>query len=38
MVVCSRLPDNASIPITNMAEYLAAEVIEEHSSPRRWRG
>ena len=33
VVVCSQLPDNADTSVTNMAEYLAAEVIEEHSLP-----
>ena len=33
MVVCSQLPDNANTSVTNMAEYLAAEVIEGHSLP-----
>ena len=29
-VICSQLPDNENTSVTNMAEYLAAEVIEEH--------
>jgi hypothetical protein len=33
MVVCSQLPDNDNTSVTNMAEYLAAEVIEEYSLP-----
>ena len=33
MVVCSQLPDNTNTSVTNMAEYLAAEVIEEHGLP-----
>jgi hypothetical protein len=33
MVVCSQLPDNDNSSVTNMAEYLAAEVVEEHSLP-----
>ena len=33
MVVCSQLPDNDNTSVTNMAEYLAAEVMEEHSLP-----
>ena len=33
VVVCSQLPDNDNTSVTNMAEYLAAEVIEEHSLP-----
>jgi hypothetical protein len=31
VVICSQLPDNPNTSVTNMAEYLAAEVIEEHS-------
>jgi hypothetical protein len=27
------MPDNPNTSVTNMAEYLAAEVIEEHSLP-----
>ena len=30
LVICSQLPDNDNTSVTNMAEYLAAEVIEEH--------
>ena len=33
VVVCSQLADNDNTSVTNMAEYLAAEVIEEHSLP-----
>lgn len=33
VVICSQLSDNHNTSITNMAEYLAAEVIEEHSLP-----
>jgi hypothetical protein len=33
VVICSQLPDNSNTSVTNMAEYLAAEVIEEHSLP-----
>ncbi len=33
VVVCSQLPDNSNISVTNMAEYLAAEVAERHSLP-----
>ena len=33
VVVCSQLPDNGNTSVTNMAEYLAAEVIEEHELP-----
>lgn len=38
IVICSQLPDNYNISITNMAEYLAAEVIEEHglTTPLIW--
>jgi hypothetical protein len=32
-VICSQLPDNHNTSVTNMAEYLAAEVIEEHGLP-----
>jgi hypothetical protein len=30
VVICSQLPDNDNTSVTNMAEYIAAEVIEEH--------
>jgi hypothetical protein len=33
MVICSQLPDNDNTSVTNMAEYLAAEVIGEHKLP-----
>jgi hypothetical protein len=33
VVVCTQLPDNDNTSVTNMAEYLAAEVTEEHSLP-----
>jgi hypothetical protein len=33
VVVCSQLPDNDNTSVTNMAEYLAAEVIQEHKLP-----
>jgi hypothetical protein len=33
VVICSQLPDNHNTSVTNMAEYLAAEVIEEHGLP-----
>ena len=33
VVICSQLPDNHNTSITNMAEYLAAEVIEERFLP-----
>jgi hypothetical protein len=32
-VLCSQLPDNHNTSITNMAEYIAAEIIEEHDLP-----
>jgi hypothetical protein len=33
VVICSQLPDNSNTSVTNMVEYLAAEVIEEHGLP-----
>ncbi len=33
VVICSQLADNDNTSVTNMAEYLVAEVIEEHSLP-----
>jgi hypothetical protein len=33
VVICSQLQDNENTSVTNMAEYLGAEVIEEHSLP-----
>jgi hypothetical protein len=33
VVICSQLPDIDNTSVTNMAEYLAAEVIWEHSLP-----
>jgi hypothetical protein len=33
VVVCSQLPENDNTSVTNMAEYLAAEVLENHSLP-----
>jgi hypothetical protein len=33
VVVCSQLSDNHNTSATNMAEYLAAEVIQEQSLP-----
>jgi hypothetical protein len=33
VVTCSQPPDNPNTSVTNMAEYLAAEVIEEHCLP-----
>jgi hypothetical protein len=38
VVICSQLPDNDNTSVTNMAEYLAAEVIEELglATPLTW--
>jgi hypothetical protein len=38
VVICSQLPENNNTSVTNMAEYLAAEVIERHglSTPITW--
>src|SRR5215207_10015468 len=38
LVICSQLPDNENTSVTNMAEYLAAEVIGEHglATPLTW--
>jgi hypothetical protein len=38
VVICSQLPDNDNTSVTNMAEYLAAEVIEKHGlrTPLTW--
>ena len=38
VVVCSQLPDNHNTSVTNMAEYLAAEVVDKHglSTPLVW--
>ncbi len=33
VVVCSQLPENDNTSVTNMAEYLAAEVVEQHDLP-----
>jgi hypothetical protein len=33
VVICSQLPDNDNTSVTNMAEYLAAEVLAEHRLP-----
>ncbi len=33
VVICSQLPDNTNTSVTNMAEYLAAEIIEGRSLP-----
>ncbi|HVA88573.1 MAG TPA: hypothetical protein VNL71_01905 [Chloroflexota bacterium] len=34
VVLCSELPDNPNTSITNMAEYLAAEIIRAHFPQR----
>jgi hypothetical protein len=38
VVICSQLQDNENTSVTNMAEYLAAEVIKEHklTTPLTW--
>lgn len=38
VVICSQLPDNGNTSVTNMVEYLAAEVIEERGllTPLLW--
>jgi hypothetical protein len=38
VVICSQLQDNDNTSVTNVAEYLAAEVIGEHSlaTPLTW--
>jgi hypothetical protein len=33
VVICSQLPDNHNTSVTNMAEYLAAEVLKGHGLP-----
>jgi hypothetical protein len=33
VVICSQLQDNENTSVTNMAEYLAAEIIKERSLP-----
>ncbi len=33
VVICSQLPENNNTSVTNMAEYIAAEVIERHELP-----
>ena len=33
VVVCSQLPDKPNTSVTNLAEYLAAEIIEEQEIP-----
>jgi hypothetical protein len=37
-VICSQLPENKNTSVTNMAEYLAAEVIERRGlgTPLTW--
>jgi hypothetical protein len=38
VVICSQLPENKGTSVTNMAEYLTVEVIEEHglTTPLTW--
>jgi hypothetical protein len=38
VVICSQLPENKTTSVTNMAEYLTAEVIEEQglATPLTW--
>jgi hypothetical protein len=38
VVICSQLPENKHTSVTNMAEYLGAEVIVEHglATPLTW--
>jgi hypothetical protein len=38
VVICSQLPENKNTSVTNMAEYLAAEVIQRHEldTPLTW--
>jgi hypothetical protein len=38
VVICTQLSENENTSVTNMAEYLAAEVIEEHgvATPLVW--
>jgi hypothetical protein len=38
VVICSQLPENKNTSVTNMAEYLTAEIIEEHrlATPMTW--
>ncbi len=33
VVICTQLPENDNTSVTNMAEYLAAEVVEGNSLP-----
>jgi hypothetical protein len=35
VVICSQLPDNENTSVTNMAEYLGAEIIRERSGALR---
>jgi hypothetical protein len=35
-LVISQPPDNLNTSVTNLVEYLAAEVIEEHGLPTPW--
>ncbi len=32
-IICSQLPDNENTSVTNVVEYLAAEVVREHGLP-----
>ena len=38
VVICSQLPENKNTSVTNMVEYLVAEVIEEYglATPMTW--
>lgn len=38
VVICSQLSDNGNTSVTNMAEYLAEEVIEEQACSRHSYG
>ena len=38
VIICSQLPDNHNTSVTNMAEYLAAEVIGVHGLTTPWCG
>jgi hypothetical protein len=33
MVICSQLPDNPNTSVTNMVEYLVAEMLRGHGLP-----
>lgn len=33
VVICSQPPDNENTSVTNIVEYLAAEIINEHGLP-----